>query len=130
MATKEEWAWVAGLIEGEGCIGVYSTGRTPKGQRNRRATVAVQMCDRDVVERLHRVTNVGSVYSVEPHNGVGIKLQWAWKLQAQGDVCRVLFNCLPWFGERRTIKANEASLHAERLLEARGNPDLWEVGDG
>lgn len=45
--TSEEAAWLAGLLEGEGC---FWLGRQ-RGTRKREITVKLKMTDRDVVER-------------------------------------------------------------------------------
>jgi|SRR6185369_2741093 len=44
MITVKEIAWVAGIIEGEGCIRFNGT---PK--------ITIKMCDKDIIERLAKI---------------------------------------------------------------------------
>jgi hypothetical protein len=53
-----ELGWVAGLLEGEGCFFVNTSG-TPQYGPYAYARVAVCMTDRDVLERLQEVTGIG-----------------------------------------------------------------------
>jgi len=48
-------AWLAGLVEGEGCI------RLQKSNKSVGASVIVQMTDGDVIERLQSITGLGCV---------------------------------------------------------------------
>ena len=52
MMTTNELAWVAGIFEGEGCL--YKDPRRKKDHK-----LQVVMTDKDIVERLHRITGVG-----------------------------------------------------------------------
>lgn len=46
-----QWAWVAGLFEGEGCVGKYG----------RNSWLAVEMKDKDILERLQQITGFGTI---------------------------------------------------------------------
>jgi hypothetical protein len=94
----ESWAWVAGLIEGEGWIGPRpeSAKRTP--------VVGVESTDYDVVERLGRLTELGhinSIINVPP----GMKPRWRWSIRSRAGTWRVLTSILPLLGERRRTRA-------------------------
>jgi hypothetical protein len=94
----ESWAWVAGLIEGEGWIG-------PGPETAKRApVVGVESTDYDVVERLGRLTELGhinSIINVPP----GMKPKWRWSIHSRAGTWRVLTSILPLLGERRRARA-------------------------
>lgn len=49
MTEELKWAWLAGLLEGEGC---FSLKQDPRSVGSRaRAVVAVKMTDKDVIQR-------------------------------------------------------------------------------
>ena len=47
------WGWLAGIVDGEGCLSVRRNGRMP--------SIAVGMTDETAVRRCHAITDVGSV---------------------------------------------------------------------
>ena len=106
--TETEWAWAAGIVEGEGCIafqginGVY---------------VVVQMTDKDVIERLHLLYPSPGGIKLVRARGDSRKDQWRWGLYSRNEVCEFLQGILPWLSERRGARAAEA-LH--RLALNRG----------
>jgi hypothetical protein len=96
MATETEWAWVAGIFEGEGCIsfpGKYSV------------ALRVNMTDRDIIERLQAVTQVGDVRG--PITQKGYKDQWFWAVARAAEAQMVLERLAPYFGVRRSERAAE-----------------------
>ena len=92
-------AWVAGLIEGEGCF-LISSDRYPKVQ------FQLSMCDEDVVRHAASILGVGTVCVKKP--GVrSIKLQWSWRVTAQAEVAWVMDLVYPLMGIRRQQKIDE-----------------------
>lgn len=90
-------AWLAGIIEGEGCL-------SPCGPNSWR--VGVKMTDEDVVRRVADVAGVGRVAGpYEPRNGN--KPQWTWTVSKSSDVVGLLATLWPFFGERRRERAGE-----------------------
>lgn len=105
MATRDEWAWLAGLFEGEGCILL-----TAKNS----VTLTVKMTDLDVLERAARVAEAGSFMA--PVDREGTKRLFTWQVSCSDDAERLLNEMLPWFGERRSSRALAA---LERLKGCR-----------
>jgi hypothetical protein len=96
--TPQGWAWVAGLIEGEGWIG-------PSPQAKRRsAVIGASSTDRDVLDRLHDLTGVGSIYTLKLQKPTH-KQGWQWSVSNRRDVHDVLEQILPLLGSRRAERA-------------------------
>lgn len=96
-------------------MGIYSGARLTKGKchkvgdRYENPTIKVNMSDRDVLEKLLKATEAGTVRAASPRSGgfPGRKPMWVWRTGAYKDIERIIVRCLPWFGERRRAKANE-----------------------
>ena len=91
--TDAEVAWVAGILEGEGCW-------TTKNQRESTWWVAVRMTDQDVIERLASVTGVGTVRP-EPPQRAGAKPSWSWRVASGPHREWLTLKVWPWMGMRR-----------------------------
>lgn len=121
-------AWVAGIIEGEGCISVRHAKDSQKAKSPRPWVVCtVAMNDFDVVQRLHDVTGIGNVcrarvYPQKPSWNPTLK----WTVAKQKDLARLLLAIAPLMGERRRQKTLEAAgvlgLVARRHAIAHGTP--------
>jgi hypothetical protein len=105
--TQAEWAWCAGLFEGEGCIAF--NGRSS-------VTLTVASIDRDVVDSLDSLWPSPSGLRPIPKSD-GSKLQWGWHVSARDRVRGFLVGVRPWLGERRGARADEA---LARLAANRG----------
>jgi hypothetical protein len=68
-------AYFAGLIDGEGCIGIYSRGKA----QSRSPYLDVKMTCEKTVRSLHEFFGVGSV-GFRKSLMVNRKDQWAWKI--------------------------------------------------
>lgn len=111
--TDLEIAWVAGIIEGEGCISINN------GRRDYDAypLLRVAMTDEDVIRRLHRVTGVGHIQTSERADtatGKKRKRSWTWSVGARNEVKEILLAIRPWMSERRSGKISEALFMLER----------------
>lgn len=102
-------AWMAGIIEGEGCI-TYSSSKKYNGVK-----VEVAMTDKDTIEKLAEVSGIGHIRArkVVP----GTKPAWAWYVHKGKDVARLLCAISPMMSERRRAKILEV---ADRLSANRG----------
>jgi hypothetical protein len=96
--SSEAWAWVAGLLEGEGWMqpGPETASRKP--------VIAAESTDRDVIDRLAALTGVGHIMEIRPRTATR-KLSWRWSTCSQAGVRLVLSETLPLFGERRAGQA-------------------------
>lgn len=114
-----QWAWAAGLFEGEGSI-MFNRTRA-KGRYYSAPRLQLRMTDRDVVDQFHRVVGCGGIVVIAnpAHIAAGRKPAWDWRCQARDDVELVLRRFHPFFGGRRRAKADEAFAAIE---EARATP--------
>ena len=94
-------AWLAGIIEGEGCI-IFN--RTP--------SIIVSMTDRDIIERVAKLFG-RHCYANKPH-GKGLKDVFTARIHAT-DAMGIMEAIRPYMGKRRTAKMDEVL----RLAAAR-----------
>lgn len=90
-------AWLAGLFEGEGCIGLCHQGRP---------TLQIGMTDQDVVRRAHTVAGVGKVREKALLHRSG-KRFWVWSVGRCDEAASLLELLLPMLGQRRSKRARE-----------------------
>lgn len=104
------YAWLAGIVEGEGCISVHYTHKIRGGERREYPypQLRIAMADEDVIRRCAEVA--------APYGGGGVYEQKVrsdhhkvlYQFTITGDPCRRLLEVLsPYFGERRLAKAKE-----------------------
>lgn len=99
--TEAETAWLAGIIEGEGCLdlhGPHGHGRRPK------LRVRVEMRDLDIVRRAGALMGTYSPWRRPPRNEASETFT-ACVTSAKAE--RVMQAILPYMGERRSAKINE-----------------------
>jgi hypothetical protein len=126
--SRENLAWVAGIVEGEGCIRLGDN----NGGTTKALTLHVNMTDPDIVRRLQTITGCGRFYGPYDH-GSG-KQMYSWKSTRSQETYAVLMALLPWLGERRTARVQECvrgwweyeeSQRLKRGSCSRGHP--WTV---
>lgn len=104
--NREDVAWLAGIIEGEGCF--THSGTT--------ITVQLKMTDEDVVRRCQQIAGVG-VFSVKGRSASTLPhykqvFQWT---SAGAEAMQVITLVRPFLGERRAARADELT---EQYLDA------------
>lgn len=97
--SETDVAWIAGIVEGEGSLGVYPD----KRDGSKRFVLTVTMTDKDIIDRLSRLTGMGSLHSRT--RKLGKKRQYTWTVGAMDDVYSLVVAILPWLGQRRTEQA-------------------------
>lgn len=95
-----EAAWVAGLLEGEGCFTLGGVGKKA------RITVTCCMTDRDVIEKLSRVVGCGHIYDRKPRK-LGWKPAWQWIVATRAEAIQLMTEIRPLMGERRGARIDE-----------------------
>lgn len=94
--TEIELAWLAGLLEGEGCFSYRNDRNVP--------VVEIKMTDLDVINRVAEL--IGRTVWRVPAKQSGYQDQWRTKIQ--GDPARDLMrDLLPHMGERRSARITE-----------------------
>lgn len=99
--TSTDWAYLAGIIDGEGCIGVY----WDKSSKTYKLTLAISSTSVEWLIALQEKFGLGNVH-VQKH-----KAKKNWKLQAHWSLTHshaqeILRGCLPYLG----IKKSQAEL--------------------
>lgn len=103
--TEAESAWLAGIIEGEGCI-------DRNGNRNKvYVRLRVEMTDEDVISRCHTITNAGIVHYVPYKRKEHHSVTWRWSVHKADELKSILDAIYPWLGKRRQEKADWALSH-------------------
>lgn len=102
-------AWVAGIFEGEGTINF--SGSYPQ--------IAVAMTDLDIIERLYKVTEVGTII-MKTKQDPRYKQQWVWGVWNRKDVARILCAIYPLLGVRRGEAVARAAEGLARRPKATG----------
>jgi len=101
--------YVAGIIDGEGWIGLSSPNRKWGRQIPQ---ICVSMADEDVVRKLKAITGVGNVTIRPPQKGrEHHKTIYRWTVYKGADAAGVLMTIWPLLGERRRAKAEAVLLH-------------------
>lgn len=108
--SEADLAWMAGIIEGEGCFVLEKNRRVPCSKTIR---IRVQMCDEDVIRRLLLVSKLGSVNGPcrSPSFKDHWKSRWVWAVCQKAQAAALLLRLLPWLGERRAAKALDCLAH-------------------
>lgn len=105
--TPTDWAWAAGIFEGEGCVSVSRSGTRTIRQ------LVIQMTDEDVLRRFHDVVGCGSLFPIKQHATwqEHWKPAWRWASCAWADQVRIYEQFRPWLGTRRSAKFAELLTH-------------------
>jgi len=96
--TIEQKAWLAGVIDGEGCVNIYPMQRAPSP----RLTVA--NTNLLLLERVMEITQCGAI--IRSSGRLVKKTGYTWQTTAADDIERVLTEVFPYL----VIKAQQASL--------------------
>jgi hypothetical protein len=113
----EDIAWIAGIVEGEGCLFMRVR---PQNGSILECRVKVSMTDKDIIERLFALIPGSTMNG--PHfdrNSKQTKPYWTWYVGKRFLVLRVIKLLLPWFGTRRSIKAAQIIHAIESTPEGR-----------
>ena len=104
--TKEEVAWVAGILEGEGCFDYQQP------LRKRCPQVRVEMVDKDIVMRVQGIT--GGTICLFKGKQPNHNDSWCLGIRRKELVIPLLNKILPYMSMRRTAKIKELLSYFER----------------
>jgi hypothetical protein len=111
--TEVELAWVAGLLEGEGCFFPIEY-RTEKYGPYIYARVAVLMTDLDILQRLQSLTGVGNINGPTIRKNPRHKPLWHWVVSRHKESITLMRAVYPWMGERRRARIDEVLALVEK----------------
>jgi hypothetical protein len=107
--TTIEIAWLAGLVEGEGCLSYGRTDRRYPGKANS-IRIHVGMSDRDVIERAAAIlgTRLLGPYPPSPAHRDGSIRKDQWRvIVTQSLAASWMMTLYPLLGQRRQAAARE-----------------------
>lgn len=109
-AGLEDWAYIAGLFDGEGSIGICKS----KGSKGSFTTLRIANNDLVVLHWLLDITGVGRIYALKIRGSR--KQPYEWTVRPLVDIYFVIENILPH------IKVKlEKTLIVKRFIESRLN---------
>jgi hypothetical protein len=122
--SEAEIAYVAGLLEGEGCFYIGYLGEAAK--RYPRFTIQCAMTDEDVIRRLRDIVGAGAIDGplLPPSWDQNRKPVWRWRLGRKDGALELVALLLPWMCSRRSAKI-QTMLDAGEEHPARGT---WQHG--
>lgn len=102
MATRTDWAWLAGLLDGEGCITINrqrARNRKDLKTDSFRLYVQITMGHKLALNRCKAISGVGSI---QPHtvSKKNANPAFCWMVSAR-DAQRILRNVLPYLAVKR-----------------------------
>ncbi len=106
MNIKEvDLAWIAGLLEGEGCF--HLRGRIHQGKGTAKGNVSVQchMTDKDVLEKLHTLVGRGNLNGPYKNGNIKNKLRYVFRVNGE-NAYELMKLVLPFMCFRRSEKIN------------------------
>ena len=108
--TEVDKAYLAGLIDGEGCISVYKVrNKQCKNGFSIKCNLRINMVDAEAIDYFHKKIGIGSVHRII--KGGNRRQQKLWSINSGSQVSAVLKEILPYL----KIKVK----HAQNLLEFR-----------
>jgi hypothetical protein len=117
---RNQWAWLAGIIDGEGHIGIYSY----SNPKRFRVALAVCMTHKPTIERIREITGDGFITLDHPKRRQYQKTGYKWQLSDRA-VATVLRCCLPYLYTKRT-----QALTAIRFVETQYWSRFANTGQG
>ena len=106
-----EWiGWAAGIIEGEGCLGLYQDKRRLSTYTLK---VQVESTDKFVVDKLQEIFG-GSIYENNaPSKLAKYKKSWRWLVCNKEGVKSIIDTIYPYLSPRRKEKSDKILTHIE-----------------
>lgn len=100
-------AWAAGVIEGEGYIGITDGRLRQDGTRVKAFRIRVVMADKDIILQLHKIFHLGKVHAYSNKYGCGKKPLFLWEVIRASDVRTVARTIRPFMGRRRRQRLDD-----------------------
>ena len=95
---RTQWAWLAGLIDGEGCISIQK--KSDRGQERYRFSLIIEMSHQGTLERAYKIAQAGALYPRPIKDKEHHKPTYCWRI-SEGPARRVLINVMPWLITKR-----------------------------
>lgn len=106
ILPNEEYAWAAGLFDGEGSV-MFTN---PKDRPNPRISLALSMTCEKSVRRFHEIVGIGTVRNITHWVEKGYKPQWRWSVESSPKIPIFIQKLGPYLVTKKD-KFNEALAH-------------------
>ena len=87
--TEAQKGWIAGIIDGEGYVGLCISRSLNRPRAYYKPRVSVRMTDMHTIETLVALTGLGHI-RLSSSQGSGSKAIWDWKLSSRPDIIQLL----------------------------------------
>lgn len=95
-----EVAWLAGLVEGEGCLSIKKEKKSTRACNT--IHLHIGMCDRDIIARAGELLGCKVLGPYKHPGDDGFKRKVQWRVVATGGLAAAwMMTLYPFFGERR-----------------------------
>jgi poly(3-hydroxybutyrate) depolymerase len=111
--SQFEFGWLVGILEGEGCFFVTTRSKGGSGPYAY-AQVTVCMTDRDIIERLRRVTGIGTLEKIRERKNPEHKPISQWIVCRHQEAIELMVAVYPHMGTRRQAKIREVLAQVEK----------------
>lgn len=119
--TRENLAWLAALLEGEG---TFTASKRSGSAKRQRFHISIKMTDEDVIRRAHLIAGCGRVYGpkkvVLPSGKCG-KDAWTWSVQRSEESYALAAAVYQWLFERRRGQARAGMIAWINRTDERGS---------
>lgn len=110
--------YVAGLIEGEGCFGIYPQTRNPATKLVR---IEVNMTDKSPLNHIQKLFG-GKIYGPrKPKGKITYKPRWTWIIQRRETCFKIMQRLYPFLCARRRMKIRSILKHFNRHINLTNN---------
>ncbi len=123
------WAWLAGIIDGEGAIFLSDYKDPRRGYYGDKLLLAVQMTHEETIRKIQQITNVGQIHEYLPMSSSNRRISYRWSCYEQ-QAAAILRLCFPWLVTKRKhaevalrfmdVKNQSSTSSGKR--PSRGNP--------
>lgn len=102
-----DWAYIAGIIDGEGCIDIYSPGLLALGKKRFSPRIVVTQRDSRLTDYLIEATGVGELAP----RASGDFVEYRWRVNKRDDIVNLLECVRPFL----VMKRQQADILLDRI---------------
>ena len=121
---KTKWSYLAGMVDGEGCISIWRTRARNTNYATNKITYGSFNCRIQIYntsEALMKwlIANFGGSYNTRTNVGEKHKISYNWRPKGANNTKKMLLGILPYL----VIKREQATLALEYVEMPKGNPE-------
>ena len=105
--NREELAWVAGFLDGEGS---FQVNKRESGRRDWRISIQITQVNREVLDKAARILGIGQINGPYAPKGISRLPQHRFYINGFERVQSVVARLWPWLGSIKRAQAKQALL--------------------